>query len=76
MQEEMMTDDETRLRNALVAINQEISWWFSCAGQVSRDDVVSMFRGVKAQIEGVRDLVWPDESDETTAQSAPLDNDF
>jgi hypothetical protein len=70
---ERQVGDTEKLRKALAAIDQEISWWFSCAGAVSRDDILSMFRGVRAQIDGVRDVVWP-ETDEPEA--APLDNNF
>lgn len=71
-----MADDTEKLRQALIAINGEISWWFSCAGHVSRDDIVSMFRGVKSQIDGVRDIVWPETAETKDAEPAPLDNNF
>ena len=66
--------DVDQLRNALREIDGSLSWFFSCAGAVSRDDMAGMIRDAKKQIDGVRAIVWPPEP--AQPEPAPLDNNF
>ncbi len=63
------------MRNALKEIQQDLSWFFACAGHVSRDDMMMMIRDAQKRIDAVRPVVWPPEQ-EDNEDRPPLDDNF
>ena len=61
---------ENAMREALRRIDEDLSWFFECAGAVSREDMVGMIRDAQKRIESVRGDVWP--STETQDANAPI----
>ena len=62
------------MAEALLNIHQELSWFFACAGHVNREDMVAMIAAAQKQVDGVREIIWPE--DENATEPEPLSNDF
>lgn len=67
-------DEPELMRNALKEIQQDLSWFFACAGHVSRDDMMMMIRDAQKRIDAVRPVVWP--PDPNWTEPEPLDDNF
>ena len=67
-------EEETQLREALIGIEHDVRWYFSCWGAISRDDLVAIMRDVQARIDGVRHILWPQSREDV--EPPPLGNDF
>ena len=52
------------LADALRAIHQDLSFFFACAGSVSRDDMASMIRSAQKRVDGVQGILWPEQEPE------------
>ena len=67
-------DEAEMLKEALRSINEDLSWFFSCSGAVSRHDMVDMIRCAQKRVDSVRNIVWP--PDPNWVEPEPLENDF
>lgn len=50
---------ENAMREALRRIDEDLRWFFECAGAVSREDMAGMIRDAQKRIDSVRGDVWP-----------------
>jgi len=64
-----------QMRDALREINQDVQWFFSCGGAISREDMMMIIRDVRRRVDKVRAIVWPPEPEDADPLP-PLDNDF
>ena len=70
----MPSPEEQQLREALIGIEDDVRWYFTCGGAISRDDLVAIMRDVQRRIDGVRHILWPPSPEDV--EQPPLDNDF
>ncbi len=74
---------ERRMRQALLEIHHELSWYSAAGGAISRHDLESTIRQIKKHIEAVSDVVWPPDTEgeredmiEANKPLPPMDDNF
>ena len=57
-------DELSMLRAALLAIDQDLRWYFMCSGAINRDEMVSTIGNVKTRVDSVRAIIYGPDGDD------------